>query len=886
MEGLEVGNKFESTEAAKQFIRDFNATNFTEFIVETNSNRCLVFSCKHSVKRDSKSKGKRIHSHFNYLACPAKIRMYKSQSQSEAGTVKVTKINLDHSHTVAKEIYESQHVVLTEEEQELIKTLKEANVKDSQVQRVLLERSKKKVTIQKLKNLIQKMSPSGDPEDAKKQFETFLENTEDDGGVIDWLDDKDGKMKALFISSSKMKAAFRSCNPPLLQTDTSFEFEKSRYKVCAFCYLDTNSDRSEIAAYALMSEESGECFQFVLSHLAKICCRQDLIFLVDKDFTEISSIRKVFPLSVVLLCIFHCLKFMRTLFSTIPDTVEVKEEVMDQFKKVLYSHTEEIFLVENEKLLQLIEKLEVRTDGKYVSLKGYYTKNWMSCKLMWVRCYRKKLPLLGDNTTNRIENKFGVLKKSIADTFVTLPDTSAAIIHLVNHADRLLQERYTFGTNRRLKIFSPVEEIRRLNEEASSELNDKGCKIFNTTLNSLEKKRDKLKKSEETDEHIEEMYDDEHTVTYVTTDATCSCSAFSSYQAPCVHIVFRRELDKLDNPNKKIFDAGLFHSRYHRKEVLIDVLRNPSSVEDDDDTRDHADDEGDFLAPVGMLSEEPFALDDRQKYKKIMPQLLRIGNLVCAHSTKKFLEYLTEFEKVENYVRKGDCIFEELELVDAGVDENETEVLVEQAPPYNNEDENVEHELSLDSTVPETPSVSERVSKFANLMMKERLKTKGRPKRKSKQLTFNKTAADRKLKKPRKANPKSATKKSKKRKDYIEDESTSEELEDIADLMDDESGDDCEELSGERSFEDDESGRFEVNDEFFGDEGDEGDEEITFNNNMIVQKKCFICKLRIANPEQMLECYLCSREAHAECYIKYKCKDCAEARAADEASLF
>ena len=732
MEGLKVGNKFESSEAAKQFIKDLNATHFTEFIVETNSNRCLVFCCKYSVHRVSQSKGKRIHSHFNYLACPAKIRMYKSQNPSEAGTVKVTKINLDHSHTVAQEIYENQHVILTEEEQDLIKKLKEAKVKDSQVQRVLLERSKKKVTIQKLKNLIQKISPNEDLEDSKKQFETFLENIEDDGGVIEWLDDKDGKMKALFISSCKMKAAFRSCNPPLIQTDTSFEFEKARYKVCAFCYLDTNSDRSEIAAYALMSEESGECFEFVLRQLAKICCRQDMTFLVDKDFTEISSIRKVFPMSVVLLCIFHCLKFQRTLFSTILAKVEVKEEVMDQFKKVLYSHTEEIFVVENKKFLQLIETLEVRTDGKYVSLKEYYRKNWMTCKLMWVRCYRKKLPLLGDNTTNRIENKFGVLKKSIADTFATLPDTSAAIIHLVNHADRLLEERYIFGTNKRLRIFSPIEEIRRLNEEASCELNDKGCKIFNTTLNSLEKKRDKLNKSEETDGHIEEKYDDEKTATYVTTDATCSCSAFSTYQAPCVHIVFRRELDKLDDPNKKIFDAGLFHSRYHRKEVLIDVLRNANNEVDDDNIRDFEDNTRVFAAPVGMLSEEPFALDDRQKYKKIMPLLLQIGNLVCAHSTKTFYDYLTEFEKVENYVRKGDSIFDELEINDAEVNANETEVPVEQTPPDNIEDVNVEHDPSLDSTVPETPSVSERVSKFANLMMKERLKTEGRPKRKTK----------------------------------------------------------------------------------------------------------------------------------------------------------
>ena len=131
-------------------------------------------------------------------------------------------------------------------------------------------------------------------------------------------------MKALFITSQKMKSAFRSCNPTLIQLDTSFEFEKARYKVAAFCYLDTNSDKTEIAAFALMSQESAECFGFVLGHFSQICIRQDLIFIIDKDFTEISSIRKVFPSSIILICIFHCLKFIRNLISTIPDTVEVK----------------------------------------------------------------------------------------------------------------------------------------------------------------------------------------------------------------------------------------------------------------------------------------------------------------------------------------------------------------------------------------------------------------------------------------------------------------------------------------------------------------------------------------------------------------------------------
>ena len=155
---------------------------------------------------------------------------------------------------------------------------------------------KKKVTIKRLKNLIQKISPPETDDNARETLEKFLESTELEGGEIEWRNDKNDEMQALFITSHKMKAAFRAANPTLIQLDTSFEFEKARYKVAAFCYLDTNSNKTEIAAFAMMSEESSTCFEFVLNHFSRISVRQDIIFIIDKDLTEMSSIRKVFGL--------------------------------------------------------------------------------------------------------------------------------------------------------------------------------------------------------------------------------------------------------------------------------------------------------------------------------------------------------------------------------------------------------------------------------------------------------------------------------------------------------------------------------------------------------------------------------------------------------------
>ena len=68
-------------------------------------------------------------------------------------------MDLSHNHSTSKEVFESEHVNFTHDEKELIVTLKAANAKPSQIKKVLYERTKKRVTITKLKNLVRKISP-------------------------------------------------------------------------------------------------------------------------------------------------------------------------------------------------------------------------------------------------------------------------------------------------------------------------------------------------------------------------------------------------------------------------------------------------------------------------------------------------------------------------------------------------------------------------------------------------------------------------------------------------------------------------------------------------------------------------------------------------------
>ena len=91
-----------------------------------------------------------------------------------------------------------------------------------------MKQYKKRVTVQKIKNIVTKISPPENDAESQKAFEDFLCGIEEDGGVIEWDLDPDQTVKSLFITSYKMKSAFRNTNPPVVQLDTSFNFEKAQ----------------------------------------------------------------------------------------------------------------------------------------------------------------------------------------------------------------------------------------------------------------------------------------------------------------------------------------------------------------------------------------------------------------------------------------------------------------------------------------------------------------------------------------------------------------------------------------------------------------------------------------------------------------------------------
>ena len=304
----------------KAAVNQYNDKNAPEFVIATNNKKSLLVKCNHGIARKSKSIGKRPEQHYNFIGCGASVTCYKSQKNT-VGEVKVTKVNLTHNHKINQAAVHDASS-LSQEEESLVTTLRSANAQTSQIKRALSEKFQKNFTTQKLRNMMNKLKTT-----ASSNYETFFEKIEDEGGKMEYELSGDGEINTLFIASKTMVNAFTSTDPPLMQIDTPFDVDKARYKIAVFCYLNLTTNKTEIAAIAYTADETADSLGFIFKHFNYLCINRDKMFIVDKDFTQLSSIEKYFPGCTILLCQFHTLKFMRTLLATALETVENKNEL-------------------------------------------------------------------------------------------------------------------------------------------------------------------------------------------------------------------------------------------------------------------------------------------------------------------------------------------------------------------------------------------------------------------------------------------------------------------------------------------------------------------------------------------------------------------------------
>ena len=77
------GKVFIDIKELKDCIVEYNARNFTNFVITSNHKKAVVIQCKHSRERKSECSGRRPRQHYNFLGCKAFVRLYTSQENND-----------------------------------------------------------------------------------------------------------------------------------------------------------------------------------------------------------------------------------------------------------------------------------------------------------------------------------------------------------------------------------------------------------------------------------------------------------------------------------------------------------------------------------------------------------------------------------------------------------------------------------------------------------------------------------------------------------------------------------------------------------------------------------------------------------------------------------
>jgi len=258
-------------------------------------------------------------------------------------------------------------------------------------------------------------------------------------------------------------------------------------------------------------------------------------------------------------------------------------------------------------------------------------------------------------------------------------------------------------------------------------LNDRGCVLFHENLKALRKRREKITLHAE---GVQEKYE-ENEVLYPCSLTECTCTFYCNNQAPCRHILRKRE-DEFGSLSA-VFKMSLFHRRYRKDNEGNEECRPEASVgsECNDELRVTAEADADD-EDVKMKT-----LTTREKYNMMLPVALSIASLATHHGTSTFLTYLAAMKEFERCIRAGAT----LPLAASGCTSTDIESKsIQLAAPTAREDS----KSSDDVVLPPPENGSHGLSEEGRFLFsfRQKIRARGRPKRATKQLSFNKTTAN------------------------------------------------------------------------------------------------------------------------------------------------
>ena len=156
--------------------------------------------------------------------------------------------------------------------------------------------------------MLRPFKPLRDPDhDLTKLMASFRQ--EDEGNSIELIQ-TNGSTTGIYIQSRLQKAMFECCGEAI-----NFDFTHSTndlgYKLGSFMVTGPDGVGFSVLDVWIQSESNFHVYElFRMFKDLNPTFNAIKVFVVDKDFVEMSSLRDSFPEAVVLLCQFHVIKYL------------------------------------------------------------------------------------------------------------------------------------------------------------------------------------------------------------------------------------------------------------------------------------------------------------------------------------------------------------------------------------------------------------------------------------------------------------------------------------------------------------------------------------------------------------------------------------------------
>ena len=423
-----------------------------------------------------------------------------------------------------------------------------------------------------------------------------------------------------------------------------------------------------------------------------------------------------------------------------------KFELNEAFRRLVYASDEEVFRRYTEEWNKLTFGVTIRVgagdSASYSLLEDYYYSSWEPQTSMWAMYKRKQLPVGSENTNNRVENCFGLLKADLRLNNTGNVTIAMAVLQIISWSEGRLVIRYTQAQRKRAHIFDPDPVLMAEYKAATKELNDTGCKYFKKAVDAMKIYKENLIKTEggvtekfkskSSDDFDDDEWDDDLLYTedlrnntyreYSTTENSCNCTRHIQDCSPCRHILFCRS-----QANLLLYDKTLFCDFFYLERIGdIDEETLPEDIEPDDK---HSIDK-DIIVAINDIVVKDIVIDPGKRYKMIKEGLDGLLDIILHNGTAMVKEYAKEIEILKKRVRQGKTMLrgtkaaDKKSVVSIGTTLDNTDIFVKDVNNDTN-DNNVVEEITDDQNVEIKGELDQKLSlRFLNS-----IKSRGRPKK-------------------------------------------------------------------------------------------------------------------------------------------------------------